>query len=468
MVRQGRSSAPIFHRCLFPRYFAHEVRSCFPSTMHQRTRTRRARSPSRDRHLVEWLLFMLVTFLSLREAWIYAEGNTYDFFWKSWDGMGYYPWLPSAFITGEFDWMFWCHKIADDKAISLFTLGVAVLQLPFFLLGQLLGWFFDYPNTGFSPTNAVAMMTATATYAGAGAVLSYKLARRFSNTPAALLAVVSIYAGSNLYYYASQQPLMSHVYSFFLVALFCWCGLRVIDGPRRVHVVLFLFSGALLVLVRQLNVLVFLFPLWMAWSAPGGFKGAWHNLMVHRGALVLGLLLGLAPWVLQSIYWHHLTGLWYANGYSYKGESFDFGKMVPGMVLFSPRNGWFVYSPIFLIVIGTLLVHAWRGTRTARPVLLIFILTVLIYSAWWCWWLGGAYGFRGLIDIYALFAIPLAWFFRSVLRGSWTLRIFIALLLWGLVRLNFGMIEHYDFVWFSVDSNWARVLEVMGTIAAGN
>lgn len=236
-----------------------------------------------DRHLVEWLLFMLVAILSFRAAWIMAEGHTYDFFWQAWDGLGYYQWLPSAFITGKFDWMFWCKKIADLKAISMYSLGVSVLELPFFLASQVLTWFFGYPNTGFSPPNAVFMMVSTATYAGAGAVLSFKLARRFSNTPAALLAVVSIYAGTNLFYYATREPLMSHVYSYFLIALFCWCSLRIIDGPRRVHVILFLFSGALLVLVRQLNVVVFVFPLWMAWASPGGIKGAWGHLMGHPG-----------------------------------------------------------------------------------------------------------------------------------------------------------------------------------------
>jgi len=137
-------------------------------------------------------------------------------------------------------------------------------------------------------------------------------------------------------------------------------------------------------------------------------------------------------------------------------------------VLFSPRNGWFVYSPIFLVVVGTLLWQAWRGRGPARPILLIFILTVLLYSAWWCWWLGGAYGYRGLIDLYGLFAIPFAWFFRSVMQRSWALRIFTMIMLLALVRLNFGMMEHYDYSWFSVDSTWPRVLEVVGTIAAGN
>jgi hypothetical protein len=413
------------------------------------------------------MLFLLVAVLSMRAAWILGGDDTCGFFSGAYDGLGYYQWLPAAFITGDFNLMPWTHWIAWDKGISLFTCGVAVLQLPFFLLAQLGVWIFGYPGTGYTPAHVVALMASTATYAGLGSVLAFKLARRFSNTPSALLAVLAIYAGSNLFYYATQEPLMSHVYSFFLVALFGWCSLRVLDGPGSAHVFLAVFSGALMVLVRQLNVVVFIFPFWMAITSTGGLKGAWRNLWSRRGACIAGLALGLVPWVLQSIYWHYITGSWYANGYSYKGEHFDFGKMVPGMVLFSPRNGWLVYSPVFFLAMGTLLANAWRNTRPARPVLAVLILLVLVYSAWWCWWLGGAFGFRGLIDIYGLLGIPMAWFFRSILRGSWVKRISVGLLLWVLVSLNFGLIAHRNYDVYCVKGEWPPLLEIIGKIAAG-
>lgn len=346
-----------------------------------------------NRYLPEWLLFLLVSILSMHAAWVLGGGNTCEFFSRAYDGLGYYQWLPAAFITGDFDLMPWVHLLKENSGISLFTCGVAVLQLPFFLIAQLFAGVFGYPVTGYSPAHMVAMMAATATYAGLGAVLAFKLARRFSNTPAALLAVVFLYSGSNLFYYATREPLMSHVYSFFLIALFCWCSLRIIDGPRNLHVVLFLFSGALLLLVRQLNGIVFVFPLWMAWTSPGGIRGAWGNLMGHRGAGIIGLALGLVPWLLQGAYWHDLTGHWYVNPYTYAGEYFEWGKAVPGMVLFSPRNGWFAYSPIFLLAVGALLAGAWRNRRTARPVLLILVLRC------WCTARGGAGGWVVAMDI---------------------------------------------------------------------
>ncbi|MBS1938947.1 MAG: hypothetical protein JST38_05795 [Bacteroidetes bacterium] len=421
----------------------------------------------KNRYLPEWSLFMLVAVLSWRVAWAIGEGNTTDFFRQASDGLGYYQWLPATFITGDLAMMPWTHLLSGDRAISLFTLGVAVLQLPFFLLAEWFTWVFGYPDTGYNPANAVCMMASTAAYAGAGAVFSFKLACRYGTAQAALLAVVAIYAGSNIFYYATDKVLMSHVYSYFLVSLFCWTGLRIIDGPRRMHVFLFIFSGALMVLVRQLNVVVLFFPLWMAWRSPGGGCGTLRNMGRHRGTLIAAVLMGAVPWVLQSMYWHYITGHWYANGYAYKDEFFDFSRMVPGMVLFSPRNGWFVFSPIFLFVVGGLLVQAWRGRRPARPILLVLLLTLLLYSAWWSWWLGGAYGHRGFVDLYGLLAIPLAWLFRSVMRSSWAVRIFSALLLYALVRLNFGMIGHFDNTWYTEASTWPRVLEAVGEIAAG-
>ncbi len=423
--------------------------------------------PAHSNHLVEWLLFMLVAIITLHEAWLIGEGNTHEFFWGSWDGMGYYQWLPSAFVSGEFERMFWTYEMAPDRWISLFSLGVAVLQLPFFLLGQLMSWFFDYPLNGFSPANAVSMMTASAVYAGAGAVLAFRLAREFSSTTSSLLSVVAIYAGSNLIYYGTHTPLMSHIYSFFLIGLFCWCTIRTIKGPKGYEVLLFVLSGSLLVLIRQLNIVVFLFPIYMAYFSPGGLRGAWRNLTRNRLLLSVSVGLAVVPWVLQGLYWHHITGAWYANGYAFKGEFFHWDKMVPGMVLFSPRNGWLAYSPIFLAAMVTLVVHVWRNTRPARVLLLIVALVVIIYSAWWCWWLGGAYGFRGMVDFYALLAIPMAWFFRSVLRRPLALRVFAALLMIALIRLNFGMIEHYDYWLYCERAEWPPLLEVIGNIAAG-
>ncbi len=429
--------------------------------------TRMRPSHEKNKHFIEWALFMLVAVISFNGAWIFNGHNTHAFLRDAYDGLGYYQWLPGNLVEHRIDWMYWCYKIAPDRAISLFTLGVACLELPFFLVSQWITWLFDYPNDGFSPPNAIAMMLSASVYAGAGAVLAFKLARRFSTEASALLAVLVLFASTNLFYYCTREPLMSHVYSFFLIALFCWCGLRVIDGPRPVHVFAFILSGSLVVLVRQVNVFTFIFPLWMAVSSPGGLRGMFKNLGGHRLALGLGILAALVPWLLQMMYWYHLTGSIWVNGYALKGEHFEWDKMVPGLLVFGPRNGWLVYSPVLIVPMILLFVYAWRNTPPARPILLIVMLTVLIYSAWWCWWMGGSYGHRAMVDLYALLAIPLAWFFRSVFRRSWATRIAIALFLIVCIRLNIELMEPWRWYWGDAGWTWPKLMEQVGAIGGG-
>ncbi|MBL0044681.1 MAG: hypothetical protein IPP33_09910 [Flavobacteriales bacterium] len=64
-------------------------------------------------------------------------------------------------------------------------------------------------------------------YVRLGCVLAFRLARRFSTSESALISVVVLFAATNLFYYSVYEPGYSHVFSFFLIALFCYSGLRV-------------------------------------------------------------------------------------------------------------------------------------------------------------------------------------------------------------------------------------------------
>ena len=114
------------------------------------------------------------------------------------------------------------YEMDNGGSLSLFSCGVAILQLPFFLLGHLFAGVFNYDQNGFSSPYGVAQLVGAACYAGAGCVLAFRTAWRFSSQESALLAIVSLFAASNLFYYTVYEPTMSHMYSFFLVALFIY------------------------------------------------------------------------------------------------------------------------------------------------------------------------------------------------------------------------------------------------------
>lgn len=430
--------------------------------------TMRAEKPDQ---LLERSLFLLVAVIVLHSGWLLHSADPYEFLRHGGDALGYYQWLPATMIKGTVDKMFWTYEMDDGRSLSLFSCGVAILQLPFFLIGHLAASVFHYDRNGFSSPYGVAQLVGAAIYTGAGCVLAFRIARRFAAAEGAMLAVLSLFAASNLFYYVVYEPTMSHMYSFFLVGLFIHCTLRLLDDPEhppnKWHAAFFIISGSLLVLVRQLNVLVFLFPLMMAWRAPMGIRGFARSLFSHRLTSIGFLVLALIPWLLQCLYWKHVLGEFFAFAYGKKGETFHFDKMVPGAILSSVRNGWLVYTPMMFPLVLALLFHAWRGTRTARTILLVLTLTWLVYSAWWCWWLGTSFSYRGFVDLYALLVIPLAWLFGSILRRNWSIRLVSTLTLVALIKLNFGLMERFNWQWSWHEWTWQRFFaEVSAVITA--
>jgi hypothetical protein len=425
-------------------------------------------SSSPEKNFAEWALFLLVALCAWHGAWMLNHQEPYDFLRKASDNLAYYQYLPAVFKGDGLERMPWVHVLESGKGISLVTCGVALLELPFFLLGDLWAHSFGYNTDGYSPPYAVANMLCAAVYAGMGCVLAFRLARRFSDNTSALLAVISLFAGTNLYYYAVHEPGYSHVFSFFLVAWVCWSGLRLIDqaGPR--HILSFVLGSSLLILVRQLNVFVLLFPLIMAAGAAGGLKEVLRHLMHHKRVLILSIVVALVPWVLQMMYWKLITGDLITFAYGKKGEHFEWDKMVPGMVLFSVRNGWLVYSPLLIPALGMLVTMAWKRQRVALAILLITALTLLTYSAWWCWWLGTSYGARGMVDLYALLSIPLAWLIRAAIKMGWSTRLTLGVVMVACIRLNFGLMERFDWLWSWHTWTWQKYFYEVSRIVTGS
>ncbi len=420
---------------------------------------------------IEWTLFLGVAVLVLHCGWLLHSANPYEFLRHGGDGLGYYQWLPAVLLDHDVDKMYWTYQIEDGLSLSLFTCGVAILQLPFFLVGHLCANLFGYTQDGFSSPYGVAHLFGIALYSAAGAVLAFRLAFRYSNVQCALLSVLVLFGATNLFFYCVYEPNMSHLYSFFLVGLVSHCGLRMTDGPvhppRSIHLVMFISGVSLLVLVRQLNIVVLIFPLAMIHRSSMGFKGLVSLVSRHRVAIIAALAVSTIPWILQMCYWNHILGEFITFTYGKKGESFDFTRMVPGMVLACVRNGWFVYSPIVVPLCIWLLVHAWRDSPAARAILLVLVPMWLLYSAWWSWWLGTSYGYRGFIDIYAMLAIPLAWVFRSVSRGNFPVKLSSAIGLVALLRLNFGLMERFQWDWSWEHWNWQRFFEQVSSAFTG-
>jgi hypothetical protein len=144
---------------------------------------------------------------------------------------------------------------------------------------------------------------------------------------------------------------------------------------------------------------------------------------------------------LQLAYWKIQTGSFLTNSYS--GETFQFALKPKIMeVLFSDAKGLFIFCPVLIFfLIGILYMRKdhqrKEGDRTAGETgntdragvlrdpgeirlacILVFAVTVYLYAAWWCWWLGAVYGQRTFCDILGIFAIGMGAFFEAVFYGK--------------------------------------------------
>jgi hypothetical protein len=71
------------------------------------------------------------------------------------------------------------------------------------------------------------------------------------------------------------------------------------------------------------------------------------------------------------------------------------------------------------------------------------MINLYIIWSWWCWWYGGGFGQRALIESYAVLAIPFASFSTFVINRKWPLRIVFLILTAALISLNIFQTRQY-------------------------
>ena len=283
---------------------------------------------------------------------------------------------------------------------------MAVTYLPFFLVIH--GWnkLQGQEVAGFEPSYHFAVGFSSVVYACLGLIFLRKVLLRFFSDPIAAIVLFAMTAGTNLFYYSTSGPGLSHIPCFFLFAVFIWFTIRYYESLLTRHLVFIATAGAFLVLIRPVNILVFLiFFLYGITS--------WHALKLrmigyvstNKKVILLFFLLGVAIFLPQLIYWKMQTGSWFFN--SYIGERFYFSDphLLDGF--FSYRKGLFVYTPMMLLCVAGFYFLFRNYREWALPVLLFFILNAYVLFSWWCWWYGGSFGQRSWIDSYPLFAISL-------------------------------------------------------------
>jgi hypothetical protein len=341
-------------------------------------------------------------------------------------------------------------SLMDNKVRTKYNYGVALLQAPFYLVAN----FFKDANAppGFSRSHHMAVNFAGTTYLIIGLLLLMSFLNRIIKSNYRFLIVFILLFSTNLYYYGIDETGMSHVYSFFLFALYLWQLIN-FNNHKSLKFLAIGFCVALIAVIRPTNVLfVTIAPLIVQQlNEKFNFKGfGISQTLLFLTAFSLLIL----P---QLLYWNYAFGD--PLTYSYGNESFNWLNPQISTVLFAPKNGLFTYAPFLLVPILCNLYFILKKDKVSVIIFVLLFLITYIYSCWWDPGFGCSFGARSYVEYISILSIPLYMLIfkmhNRLLQFS-----FYALVILG-VSFNLKMTYSYDGCFYGSVWDWQEYLNII-------
>jgi len=370
------------------------------------------------------------------------------------DGYGYYSYLPCVFIYHKFDYKRVLEEaskvrpgsaynataiVFQNKEVDKCFPGVAILLAPFFLIAYALSYLLGFDTGGYGFLFQASVSIAALFYLTLGLVFLRKLMKEFSISDKIIgVTLILVVLGTNLFYYATREPSMGHVYSFGLTAVFLFYVKKSIQDFRLRNLVWMTVAISILVLVRPTNLLSLFFVPFLAgnWKNTSGFI---LNFFKSKKIFLL-LLIPSGMLCVEFLLWYLQTGHFFV--WSYPGEGFNFKQSHFLDILFSYKKGWFTYTSLmFVALVGGLTILYRQNRFQFWDVLFFFIIITYILSSWSSWSYGGSFGLRAYLDFYPAFAILLALFLNSLTSQ----RLKVSFMVLTFLCMGFNLIQTYQY-----------------------
>ncbi|MCB0810835.1 MAG: hypothetical protein KDB96_16275 [Flavobacteriales bacterium] len=374
------------------------------------------------------------------------------------DALGYYLYLPGAFIHHDLRHQAWLEKIharydvqgerlyqvvtvddgdpaTMDPRVGKYLGGVAILQAPFFFLGHAWAGWSGAPQDGFSSPYQLALSIGAIGYALlALLLLRVVLLRWFPDVTVAATLVLLVLA-TNAIQYISVDGAQSHAWLFPLYALVLYTTQRWHERPTVLWAALTGATIGLATIGRPTEAIMLFIPLLWGTQDKTSATAKWKLVRDHRSHVLIAIAAGLVAVLPQLVYWQYVTGSWVFD----VGSKWDF--LTPHLrVLFGWEKGWFIYTPITVLFIAGL--FFMKGMPWRRSVLVFTVLNLWIITAWHDWRYGGSYSTRALVQSYPVLALPFAALLQRAFAGRW--RWPVAALCTYLLAVNLFQIKQYN------------------------
>ena len=346
-----------------------------------------------------------------------------------WDVKEYYGYLPAALIYHDIHLNFfdtipeiqkygWYKTTENGGRYFKMSMGLSMMYLPSFLIVNTWQHNIKGKSDGYSIPYQKALALNALLFLFLGLLFLNKILRKYYSDLAVTLTLIFTVFGTNLLFYATNEPGMPHVYNFSLFAIFIWSSIKWHERSKIVYALIIGLLLGFITLIRPTNFIIIIFLIFYQCYKISDLKDNILKFLRLWYHWVPALILCFAIWIPQLLYWREVTG--HYIHYSYDKEGFFFNDPQIWKVLFSYRKGWFIYTPLAIISILGLFFLKGKQTGFRWAILIYLIIHVYIVSSWWCWWYGGCYGQRAMIESFAFLAIPLTAFFDKITsKYSW-------------------------------------------------
>ncbi len=389
-------------------------------------------------------------------------------YWKnhdkiiSWDVISYYAYLPATFIyhdpkleflknpNKDFSKKFWPVSSPTGKPVIMTTMGMSILYAPFFFFARGYSFLTNNKSDGFSEPYQFFLILSCIFYLAIGLIYLRKLLNSFFTDIITRILLVIIVFGTNLWYYATIEPTMTHAYLFALITIFTYYVNKWYKKPGYESSLILGFLGGLISLIRPSDIIIVIIFIFWGIGSFADLRSKLYLFLKKYYLIFLIMIIAFIVWIPQMLYWKMQSGQYLFYSYI-NNERFFFGNPQIINALFSYRNGWLIYSPVMVFALFGM-VFLWKSKRRLFWTFTLYLIFHLyIISSWWCWWWGGSFGNRSMVDTYGILALSLGFFIQAIRKSRRFIKIPVFIVIYILVGLSIfntmqakRSIIHYD------------------------
>lgn len=392
----------------------------------------------------------------------------------TWDVFGYYLYLPSIIkyqdpnIQND-QWLmdimddykpsgtlYQINHLEDNKKSLRYPIGLAVLNLPFYLIAEASNQVLGLNQNQVGPLFQWAWIIGGLFYTFIGLFYLRKILLHYLNEKIAALSLLIIVFGTNYFQMTAFAGNLPHQYLFTLINLLIWACIKKSQNPNLKYDLGIGILGGLITITRPNEILVMIIPiLFGVFSVQNIISKVqyWFKNILSLAGMFIG---GFSVVLIQLSYWKITTGQWVFYSYDDPGVGFDFLNPHTWDFLFSFRKGWFIYTPLALLALAGMFLMFKKRNPLSVSSFLFLILNLYIVSSWTCWWYAGAsYSSRSMVSIYGILALGLGYFLKYLFEKKNIIKLpvfsmiimFVALNLFQLWQFNSGIIDGERMTW---------------------